>query len=438
MREQTPDEIADAIEIPSEFDGLNVAVVGGFVRDRLRGVETHDVDLMVTEVTPQEMRDRGFRAIEGDSFPVFHDSLGREVALARTEESTGEGHTAFEAHAVPADVPHQEAIQRDLRRRDLTVNALAVDARTGELFDPHGGVDDLEAGVLRHVSPAFAEDPLRVVRAARFRARTRFEIADETLAMMERVAPDLATLPEDRFGAELVKALKQAVSPRLFVDVLADVDALEVAFPELAALADVPAGPAHAHQEGDALEHTLRVLEAMHDRRGNDVPALLAALGHDLGKAETPGETLPAHHGHADRGVPIAREMRSRLGLDRDLRGAMGSAASVHMRLGRVEEMNPGSLIDLAEEVNASPLSVDQVVDLGGADAAGREPAADFAEGVARRRLEEAIKAIEAVDGIDALARRGFEPEDVGDAIEGERVGTIVRADRAQALSDRL
>ncbi|ERJ05108.1 Multifunctional CCA protein [Halorhabdus tiamatea SARL4B] len=437
MTTQIGEEIADVVELPAEFDGLNVAVVGGFVRDRLRNVETNDIDLMVTEVVPAELKSRDFRPIEGASFPVFQDTLGREVALARTEESTGDGHTAFEAHAIPADIPHEEAIGRDLERRDLTINAVAVDARTGEIFDPHGGVEDLEAGILRHVSVAFAEDPLRVVRAARFRARTGFEIADETRELMAEVAPDLATIPDDRFGDELVKVLKQAVQPRAFVDVLDDVGALEIAFPEIAALAGVPAGPEGTHEEGDSLEHTLRVLEEMHDRQGNDVPALLAALGHDLGKGETSADELPAHHGHDKRGVPVARSMRSRLGLNRDLRGVMDTAASVHMRLPRVEKMTATAILDLAMDIHVSPLTLEQALDLGEADAKGRQPAGDFQNGPIREQLTVAIEAVETIGGSEAMEKRGIDPTDVGSEIPGERIGNLVRQDRVEAFRDR-
>lgn len=432
------DSIADNVALPPEFDGLNVAVVGGFVRDQLRGVKTNDIDLMVTEVEPAELKDRGFRPVEGASFPVFQDSLDREVALARTEESTGDGHTAFEAHAISADVPHEEAIEHDLERRDLTINAMAVDARTGELFDPHGGVEDLDAGVLRHVSDAFVEDPLRVVRVARFRARTGFAIADETRELMADIAPGLATIPDDRFGDELVKAFKQAVCPRAFVDVLHDVGALEIAFPEIAALANVPAGPEWAHKEGDSLEHTLQVLEEMHDRRGNDVPALLAALAHDLGKGTTPADKLPTHHGHDKHGVPIARSMRSRLGLSRDLRGVMDTAASVHMRLAVAPKMTATALLDLAKEVHESPLTVEQAIALGEADAKGREPTDDFPTDVVCDRLLAAIRTIQEIGGSDVLESRGIDPTDIGSTIPGEQIGNLVRQDRAEALRDQI
>lgn len=431
-------EIAAAVDLPPEFDGIDVAVVGGFVRDRLRGVESTDVDLMVTGVTPDEMRDREFLPIEGAAFPVFQDSLGRVIALARTETSTSEGHTGFEAHAIPADVPHEEAIRRDLERRDLTINAMAVDARTGALFDPHGGLEDLEQGILRHVSEAFVEDPLRVVRVARFRARTGFRIVDETAALMEELAPELRTIPDDRFGTELAKALKQAVQPRLFFDVLDDVGALDAVFPEIAALAGVPAGPDGTHEEGDALEHTLRVLDEMHARRGNDVPALLAALAHDLGKGETPADDLPSHHGHAHAGVPVARSFRKRLGLDRELRGVMDTAASTHTRIARVEEMGATALLDVAKEIRASPLDVDQIVDLGIADAKGREPRDDFPEDEARDRLGSAVATVEEISGGEVLRRRDIDPADVGKEIPGERVGNMVRQDRAEALREKI
>lgn len=436
--EITVTEIAADVDLTDKFDGLPVAIVGGFVRDRLRGVDTNDVDLMVTEVTADEMQDRGFHPVEGASFPVFLDSKGREVALARKEVSTGAGHTAFEAHAIPAGVSHRKAVERDLERRDLTINALAIDARTGELFDPHGGVDDLENGILRHVSEAFDEDPLRVVRVARFRARTGFEIASETMALMGSVAPDLVTIPPDRFGDELIKALKQAEMPRLFFDVLNEVNALEPAFPELAALSEVPAGPARAHQEGSALEHTLQVLEQMHERRPNDVPALLAVLAHDLGKAETPPDVLPSHHGHDKRGVSVARSIRKRLGLPREFRGVMDTAASIHQRLHRVEEMTTTALLDVAKEVHSSPLIVDQIIDVGASDAAGRVPTAQFPVEIARKRLTAAVETIDAVGGEEALSRRGIDQSEVGTKVPGERVGNFIRQDRAESLREQL
>lgn len=428
------------IDLPNEFAGLEdrVFVVGGFVRDTLLGRSSNDVDLMVAGVSVEEMESRDFQRVDATSFPVFLDSLGREVALPRTEESTGAGHNDFEMAVISEDVPVEEAVRQDLERRDLTINAMAVNLGDGELFDPFDGQRDLSDGVVRHVSEAFREDPLRVVRAARFAARFDFEIAEETRDMMEDVAPRLADLPDDRFGHELISAFEQANEPRQFFDELDDVGALEFAFPELAALQDVPAGPPEHHSEGDALEHTLRVLDEMHSLRGNDVEGLLAVLGHDLGKVETPDDVLPSHHGHGDRGVDVASEMRSRLGLSRDLRGVMSLASREHMRLHAMDEMGESSVVDLAESVADSDLSVGLMADLQSADAAGREPAGEDLSDLVRCRLGAAVEVVEQIGGAEALESRDMSPADVGSEIPGENVSNLVRQDRVEELRARL
>lgn len=182
------------VALPPEFDGIDVFIVGGFVRDLLRDdAEPSDVDLMVTGVEPDELRARdGFTAIENETFPVFTDSLGREVALAREEQSDGAGHTDFEVFAVPADVDRLDALERDLVRRDIQCNSMALDPRTGELFDPHGGRKNLQEGVIKATNPdSFTEDPLRILRTARFAARLGHEIDEDTKELMKESAEEL-------------------------------------------------------------------------------------------------------------------------------------------------------------------------------------------------------------------------------------------------------
>lgn len=428
------------IELPNEFDGLGdrVFVVGGFVRDSVLGLPSDDVDLMVAGVSVDDMESRGFRRVDATSFPVFLDSLGREVALPRLEQSNGNGHNDFEMVVIDEDVPVEEAVRRDLERRDLTINAMAMNVESGELFDPFDGQQDIEDGVVRHVSEAFREDPLRVVRAARFAARFDFEVAEETRELMAEVAPNMVELPDDRFGAELVKAFKQSDEPARFIEVLRDVGALEIAFPELADLDEVPAGPPEHHDEGSALDHTLLVLEEMHDLRGNDVEALLAALGHDVGKALTPDDVLPSHHGHGDRGADVASEMRSRLGLSRELRGVMRLASREHMRLHAMDVMGESSVVDLAESVADSDLSVDLMADLQSVDAAGRDPASEDLSDLVRRHLGAAVGVVEEIGGAEVLESRDMSPADVGSEIPGERVSNLVRQDRVEELRARL
>jgi tRNA nucleotidyltransferase (CCA-adding enzyme) len=182
------------IELPDEFDGLPVFAVGGVVRDTIRGVESNDIDLMVAETSPSEMKERGFTEVDNDNdtLGVFIDSLGREVALAREESSTGDGHTEFDVEPVPETVEASEAVHRDSERRDLTVNALIYDTRHGVLHDPHDGLQDLEDEVIRAVNgDSFKQDPLRIIRAARFAARLEFEIDPTTKKLMEEAVDGL-------------------------------------------------------------------------------------------------------------------------------------------------------------------------------------------------------------------------------------------------------
>ncbi|AGM11539.1 tRNA nucleotidyltransferase [Halogranum tailed virus 1] len=416
-------------ELPSEFDGLPTFVVGGWVRDAFReGVEPSDVDLMVTEVTPEEMRERGFTEIDNsgnDTFAVFLDSLGREVAIAREEVSTGEGHTDFTVEPVPANVRALEAVERDLLRRDFTVNSMAVDARRGILHDPHGGRQALEDGTLRHVNESgFIEDPLRILRGARFAARLGAEVADETKILMAEMSPRLQDLPGERIRMELEKNFKQAKNPRIFFDVLEEVFALEWAFPELMALKHVPAGPPEFHNEGSAFEHTMLVLEEMFELRGNDELGLLMALAHDLGKVETPEDELPSHRGHGNRDAPLWR-MSDRLKFSNRQERAMSEAMHHHMRLKHIEDMNEKTLFDTFTHVH----NPDRLVDLMIADARGRDPQGDFPAETLRDAFERAEQACENVTG-QTLINAGKQPDEIG----GEKFGKLLRDARISEM----
>lgn len=438
--DKNSNRIRSTIDLGEEFTSLNgeVWIVGGAVRDALLGNPSNDIDLMVTGVEPATLENRGFDRIDATSFPVFHDSAGREVALPRTEQSTGAGHTDFDMHVVSPDLSDTEAARLDLKRRDLTINAMAFSLDSNELLDPFGGKQDLHAGIVRHVSDAFTEDPLRVVRAARFSARFNFDIAPETLELMRSTAPKLHSLPDDRFGDELIKALKQADSPRRFFDILADVGALEYAYPELAQLRGAPAGPDGHHLEGDAFEHTMWVLETMYDHRRNDVDALLAALAHDLGKGVPPEGNLANHYGHARRGATIAQDMRERLALERDRRGIMDVAARHHMRLHVIDTLDLDIVIDTAEAIASSPLSVEQVAALQEADAAGRKPCAEDKSTRVRDHLSAAVTIVEDIGGQEALDKRDIDKSEIGDTIDPKHVPKIIKQDRVEALRRHL
>lgn len=426
------------VELPSQYEDIDVATVGGYPRDVYMGRERNDVDLVVTGVTPEDMRSRGFKHImsSNEREPVFLDSLDREVAIARTEQSTGRGHNEFNMDIVDPDLPHEEAIRRDLKRRDLTMNAIAVDIRTEEVFDPSNGTQDIDDGVIRHVSTSFTEDPLRVVRAARYAARFGFEIADETMSLMDEISGDVAELSRGRVGGELIKSMRQAEDPRKFFDVLREANALDDSYPEFMALDDVPAGPDHT--EGSAYEHTMRVINAMFEIRGNDVESLLAALAHDIGKSKTPEHVLPEHDGHEDRGGEIASNLRSELEIIRDLRGVMSVSAKVHGNLARLDEVSCETVLEIAELVGSSPLTASQVADLAVSNGLGREPQEEVNGEMIERTIDQAITVIDEIGGSEALESRGLTPDDIGEEIEPEQVGKIVQQDREKELSSRI
>lgn len=287
---------------------MQTCLVGGAVRDALLGLPITERDWVVVGVTPEQMLAQGFKQV-GKDFPVFlHPKTQEEYALARTERKQGLGYHGFSCFSDP-----KVTLEEDLLRRDLTVNAMAQCA-DGLIVDPFDGQADLAHRVLRHVSPAFSEDPLRVLRVARFAAKLaqfHFHIADETLALMRQMVTsgELASLTPERVWLETVKAL-QTQSPQVYFEVLYQVGALQQLMPEITRLFDVPQ-EAKWHPEGDAGVHTLMVLQAMR-RITDDVACLWAALCHDLGKGITPVSLLPKHPNHEIAGVPLVVALCSR------------------------------------------------------------------------------------------------------------------------------
>lgn len=280
---------------------------------------------------------------------------------------------------------------------------------------------------------AVRKDPTIVLNAARVAAEVDCGLAPDTEALFSRVADNLNSISPTIAGRELIASLENADSPRRYFDILHEVGVLDVAYPEVAALDDLPAGPEGTHEEGDTLEHTLQVVEAMHDLRGNDVKALLAALGHDLGKAATPDDIRPSHHGHAKRGAEIAADMHARLELPLDYEGAMAVGARQHMRLHQIEELNATTVLDMAKHVRRSPLTPEQVVAVGEADSIGREPARQYHGSEANAKLTNAVDVLETVDEADALARRGMSRE----TTDEDKIRNILRQDRAEAYRER-
>lgn len=349
---------------------MKIYLVGGAVRDGLLGLPVKDRDWVVTGATPAQMLNAGYRQV-GRDFPVFlHPDSGEEYALARTERKSGSGYTGFTCYAAP-DV----TLSDDLKRRDLTINAIAQDA-SGDLIDPYHGQQDLQNRVLRHISPAFSEDPLRVLRVARFAARYAhlgFAIAPETEALMVQMAEsgELDDLTPERVWKETENALAGA-NPEVFFQVLRDCGALRVLFPEIDSLFGVPA-PAKWHPEIDTGVHTLMTL-AMAARLSPAVDIRFAALTHDLGKALTPPELWPRHHGHGPRGVRCIAQLCARLKVPNEVRDLARLVAEFHDLVHTIDVLQSKTLVKLFDALDAwrKPQRVEQLALTSEADARGR------------------------------------------------------------------
>ncbi len=326
--------------------GLKIYCVGGAVRDRLLGLPVQDHDWVVVGGTPEDMVARGYQPV-GKDFPVFlHPETHEEYALARTERKTAPGYKGFVIHAAP-DV----TLEQDLLRRDFTVNAIAEDA-DGRLIDPYGGEADLRAGILRHVSPAFSEDPVRILRAARFVARFGFTIAPETLELMRSMVNhgEVDALVPERVWQELARGLMEK-TPSHFFTTLRECGALARILPEVDALFGVPQPEKH-HPEIDCGIHTMLVLDdtAHHDYV---LEVRFAALTHDLGKGNTPKDILPHHSGHEARGVELLHVLCEHLRVPGECRDLGLLAARYHGDVHRARELRPDTIVRLLQSCDA-------------------------------------------------------------------------------------
>jgi tRNA nucleotidyltransferase (CCA-adding enzyme) len=322
-------------------------LVGGAVRDALLGLPVGDRDWVVVGATPQQLLDAGYLQV-GRDFPVFlHPQTKEEHALARTERKTAAGYRGFEVHADPS-----VTLEDDLARRDLTINAIAED-ETGALIDPHGGRRDIEARQLCHVSEAFVEDPVRILRLARFAARfTGFSVADETMALMRRMVDsgEADALVPERVWQELARGLMEARPSRMF-EVLRECGALARLLPEVDRLWGVPQPPAH-HPEVDTGVHLMMVLD-MAARLEASLEVRFACLGHDLGKGTTPAEVLPRHLGHEERSVLLVRQVSERLRVPLACRELAEVVAREHGNVHRSGEFGAAALLRLIERCDA-------------------------------------------------------------------------------------
>ena len=326
---------------------MKIYIVGGAVRDQLLGRATADRDYVVVGASPQAMLDRGFRPV-GKDFPVFlHPETHEEYALARTERKTGNGYHGFAFHAAP-----EVTLEEDLARRDLTINAMAR-AEDGVLIDPFRGQRDLEAKILRHVGPAFAEDPVRILRLARFAARfADFSVAPETLALARDMVAggEVDHLVAERVWQELAKGLMEFRPSRMF-EVLRECGALARLLPEVNALFGVPQR-ADYHPEVDTGVHTMMVVDEA-ARRNFPLPVRFAALTHDLGKATTPADILPRHHGHEARSVRLATALCEYLRVPGECRDQALLTARYHGDIHRAAELRATTLVTLLERTDA-------------------------------------------------------------------------------------
>ncbi len=351
---------------------MDIYLVGGAVRDQLLGRPVVERDYVVVGAVPDDLLALGFRPV-GKDFPVFlHPASGEQYALARTERKTGPGYYGFDTRYSP-DV----TLEEDLARRDLTINAMAQSG-TGSIVDPHGGQRDLAARVLRHVSPAFAEDPLRVLRIARFAARFAplgFTVAPETMDLMRGIVAsgELAALAPERVWVETERALGED-RPAVYFEVLRDCGALAAVFPEIDALHGIPQPPKW-HPEIDTGVHTMQVLEVA-AMLSPDTAVRFAALVHDVGKGLTPRKEWPRHIGHEEAGARLIAGMAERLRVPNEHRDLAVLVARYHARVHRVAEQRPGTVLELLELTDAfrRPERFQKFLLACEADARGRGP----------------------------------------------------------------
>ena len=409
---------------------MQTYLVGGAVRDRLLGLPHGDSDHVVVGETPEAMLARGFKPV-GRDFPVFlHPRTGEEYALARTERKSGRGYRGFVVDADPA-----VTLEEDLARRDFTINAIASDD-DGRLVDPFGGVRDIEARVLRHVGPAFIEDPLRVLRAARFMARFAslgFTVAPETLALMRAMVAsgELSALVPERVWQELSRALASH-TPSAFLRTLHDCGALAVVLPEVEALYGVPQR-AEYHPEVDTGVHVELVCDMAARLAPGDALIGFAALTHDLGKALTPAEVLPKHIGHESAGVAPLRALCERLKVPLAHRQLATMSCREHLNIHRLFELRAKTVHDLLARCDGfrQPARIAQLGLVCEADKRGRAGLADdpYPQREELSRLLAAALSVRASD----VAREGLEGPALGEALRRARIHAIEQARPAPA-----
>lgn len=398
---------------------MEIYQVGGAVRDALLGLPVKDRDFVVVGATPEQMVELGYRPV-GKDFPVFlHPESQEEYALARTERKTAKGYKGFQVFASP-DV----TLEEDLARRDLTINAIAQ-AEDGTLIDPYNGQVDIRDKILRHVSDAFIEDPVRILRAARFAARfTEFTVAPETMRLMQDMVADgeVDALVPERVWQELAKGLMEAKPSRMF-EVLRECGALKRIMPELDRLWGVPQPPQH-HPEIDTGVHVMMVVDYA-AAQGYSLPVRFSALTHDLGKGTTPQDVLPRHIGHEERSVHLLKNVCKRLRVPNDCKELAHVVAKFHGKVYRVDEMRSATKVQFLVDTDAirQPERFKEFLRACECDFRGRT-------GYEEKPIPHTaiwLKLLDAVMQVDAgaVARQYQEPEKIKEAVFQARVEAV-------------
>ena len=400
---------------------MHVFLVGGAVRDQLLGLEIKDRDFVVINSTPEYMLEKGFTQV-GKDFPVFlHPQTNEEYALARTERKEGIGYNGFSCYA-GQDV----TLEEDLARRDLTINAIAQSAE-GELFDPYAGQEDLKNKLLKHISPAFSEDPLRVLRVARFAARYAnlgFTIDPKTLQLMTEIANsgELQSLTPERVWAETEKAL-QSDSPQVYFHILRECNALAILFPEINDLFGVPA-PKRWHPEIDTGVHTLMVVQQA-CLLSDSVAFRFACLVHDLGKALTPEKRWPSHKGHGEKGLAVIKQLCKRLKIPNECRDLALLVSEHHTNIHSAFELEPSAMVNIMDKCDAwrKPQRFQQMLQCCVADSKGRTgfellpyPTADY--------MWQAFQYALQVD-IQAIIKQGHQGVEIKNKLNEQRIEQV-------------
>ena len=415
---------------------MKIYTVGGAVRDMLLGLPVKDRDYVVVGATTEAMELPGFKPV-GKNFPVYiHLETGEEYALARTERKTARGYKGFEFFASP-DV----TLEEDLERRDLTINAMAL-SEDGELIDPFGGEKDLREQVFRHVSPAFAEDPVRILRVARFAARfPEFTIAPQTMDLMKEIvqAGEVDALVPERVWQELSRGLMEIQPSRMFIT-LRECGALRVLFPEIDALWGVPQ-PEQYHPEIDSGAHVMLALDYA-ARHGYPLEVRFAVLLHDLGKATTPPEEWPRHIAHEERGVPMVHAICQRLRVPNKYRDIAVMTTREHGNIRRSAELRAKTLVLLLERCDAfrKPERFMRMIDATECDLRGRKSGAVSWEDSPfpqRAYWQAVLDAVKKVDAGSIAQSMSEEPDQIPRFIRMARVAAVEEAIQTARLQDQ-